>query len=140
FLMAVFSAIAIPQTPFHRSAQFEEQPAVVIGNDKLELTLSVRGAALVNLMLRENPEAPSPLWNPIRMARELGQAIRSRTGSMGHFGCVDGFGGVAEAERAAGLPGHGEAQTQTFDIRESKKDTKTGWLTLHARLPLVQED
>ncbi len=140
FLMAVFAAVAIPQTLFHRAAQFEGQPALVIANDKLELTLSIRGGALVNLMLREEPEAPSPLWNPIRMARESGQASRSRTGSMGHFVCVDGFGGVSEAERAAGLPGHGEAQMQTFEIRESKKDARTGSLTLNARLPLVQED
>jgi hypothetical protein len=139
-LIAAFAAIAIPQTPFHRTTQFEQQPALTIANDRLEATLSAEGGALVNLVLRADPESLSPLWNPIRMARELGQASRSRTGSMGSFVCVDGFGGASQEERAAGLPGHGEAQMQTFEVRESGKNGKTGTITLHARLPLVQEN
>src|SRR6266700_4663730 len=82
-LIAAFAAIAIPQTPFHRATQFEQQPALTIANDRLEATVSAQGGALVNLVLRADPENLSPLWNPIRMARELGQASRSRTGSMG---------------------------------------------------------
>src|SRR5262245_10950671 len=101
-LLLVFAGVAIPQTPFHRTAEFEQQPALAIANDKLELTLSVQGAALVNLVLRDDPEKLSPLWNPIRMSRELGQTPRARTGSMGHFVCVDGFGGPSTEERAAG--------------------------------------
>lgn len=139
-LIAAFAAIAIPQTPFHRPTQFEQQPALTIANDRLEATFSAEGGALVNLVLRADPESVSPLWNPIRMARELGQPSRSRTGSMGHFVCVDGFGGASQEERAAGLPGHGEAQMQTFEVRESAKNGKTGTVTLHARLPLVQEN
>ena len=139
-LIAAFAAIAIPQTPFHRATQFEQQPALTITNDRLEATLSAQGGALVNLVLRADPESLSPLWNPIRMARELGQPSRSRIGSMGHFVCVDGFGGTSQEERAAGLPGHGEAQMQTFEIRESGKNGKTGAITLHAHLPLVQEN
>jgi hypothetical protein len=139
-VIAAFAGLAIPQTPFHRATQFEEQPALTIANDMLEATVSAQGGALVNLVLRADPENLSPLWNPIRMARELGQASRSRTGSMGHFVCVDGFGGASQEERAAGLPGHGEAQMQTFEIRGSGKNGKTGTITLNARLPLVQED
>jgi hypothetical protein len=139
-LIAAFAATAISQTPFHRATQFEQQPALIIANDMLEATLSAQGGALVSLVLRADPENLSPLWNPIRMARELGQASRSRTGSMGSFICVDGFGGTSQEERAAGLPGHGEAQMQTFEIRNSAKNGKTGSITLHARLPLVQEN
>ena len=138
--IAAFAAAAIPQAPFHQTTQFEQQPALTIANDRLEATLSAQGGALVNLVLRADPEKLSPLWNPIRMARESGQANRSRTGSMGHFVCVDGFGGTSQEERAAGLPGHGEAQMQTFEVRESAKNGKTGTITLHARLPLVQEN
>jgi hypothetical protein len=138
--IAAFAAAAIPQTPFHQATQFEQQPALAIANDRLEATLSAQGGALVNLVLRADPENLSPLWNPIRMARESGQASRSRTGSMGHFVCVDGFGGTSQEERAAGLPGHGEAQMQTFEVRESGKNGKTGTITLNARLPLVQEN
>src|SRR5882724_8426922 len=134
--IAFLATLANAQTPFHKTAEFEQQPALTIANDKLELTLSAQGAALVNLILRDDPEKLSPLWNPIRMARELGQTSRSRIGTMGHFICVDGFGGASTEERAAGLPGHGEAQMQTFEIRESAKDTRTGAITLTARLPL----
>jgi hypothetical protein len=138
-LIAALAAIGTPQTPFHQATQFEEQPALVIANDRLEATVSAQGVALVNLVLRADPENLSPLWNPIRMARELGDTSRSQTGSMGHFVCVDGFGGSSQEERAAGLPGHGEAQTQTFVVRDSGKNGKTGTITLNARLPLVQE-
>jgi hypothetical protein len=138
--LAVLAAVATAQTPFHKTAEFEQQPALNIANDKLELTLSAQGAALVNLILRDDPDKLSPLWNPIRMARELGQANRSRIGSMGHFVCVDGFGGTSTEERAAGLPGHGEAQMQNFAISESAKDGGKGAITLSARLPLVQEN
>src|SRR5678815_1950078 len=93
-LIAACAGAAIPQTPFHGTTQFEQQPALTIANDRLEATVSAQGGALVNLVLRGDPENLSPLWNPIRMARELGQASRSRTGSMGHFVCVDGFGGT----------------------------------------------
>jgi len=139
-LIAALAGVAIPQAPFHRATQFEQQPALTIANDMLEATVSAQGGALVNLVLRANPENLSPLWNPISMARELGQPNRSRTGSMGHFVCVDGFGGTSQEERAAGLPGHGEAQMQTFEVRESGKNGKTGAITLNARLPMVQEN
>jgi hypothetical protein len=139
-LIAAFAAIGISQTSFHEATQFEGQPALVIGNDRLKATLSAQGVALINLVLRADPEHLSPLWNPIRSARELGQPSRSRTGSMGHFVCVDGFGGSSQEERAAGLPGHGEAQMQTFVVRESAKNGRTGTITLNARLPLVQEN
>jgi hypothetical protein len=138
-LIAAFAGAAISQMPFHRAVQFEEQPALTFANDKLEATISARGVALVDLELRGDPESLNPLWNPIRMSRELGQASRSNTGSMGSFVCVDGFGGTSQEEHAAGLPGHGEAQMQTFEIQESGKTGKTGTVTLHARLPLVQE-
>jgi hypothetical protein len=81
-LIAAFATIAIPQTPFHRATQFEQQPALTIANDRLEATVSAQGGALVNLVLRTDTESLNPLWNPIRMERELGQTSRSRTGSM----------------------------------------------------------
>jgi hypothetical protein len=47
---------------------------------------------------------------------------------------VDGFGPVSAAERAAGLPGHGEAHLQRFEVRQSG-----GRLVIEATLPIVQE-
>jgi len=72
------------------------------------------------------------------MAREAGQ----RTGSgstMGHFVCVDGFGPVSPEERAAGMPGHGEAHMQPWEVVSSGKQGNTLAATFSAKLPLVQE-
>lgn len=44
---------------------------------------------------------------------------------LGHFVCVDGFGPVSKEERAAGLPGHGEAHRVPWDVVSSEKTGAT---------------
>src|SRR5689334_8957646 len=97
---AVWAALAqAPDSGFLKSASFEEIPALLMSNDKLELTVLTNGGALANLVLRDDPEKLSPFWNPMRYARETG---RKHTGySMGHFVCVDGFGPVSPEEKQA---------------------------------------
>ena len=56
-----------------QNTTFEGYPAVALSNDKLELTLMVKGSTLASVVLKDDPEKLSPLWNPMRMARELGQ-------------------------------------------------------------------
>jgi len=73
----------------------------------------------------------------MRMARELGRPVKF-DGGAGLFVCVDGFGPTSPEERAAGLPGHGEAHTETFDIRSERQGSSTA-VTLTAKLPIVQE-
>ena len=81
----------------------EGQPAVVLSNGKLELTVMKQGATLANLVLADDPEKLSPLWNPIRMARELGTTpLPASVG--GHFVCVDGFGPVSRRSGPQGFP------------------------------------
>src|SRR5205809_7165281 len=103
---------ALAQTPesgFLKNSSFEDVPALLLSNDKIELTVLTSGGALANLILRDDPEKLSPFWNPKRYARETG---RNHNGSaMGHFVCVDGFGPVSAEEKEAGLSGHGEAHT-----------------------------
>ncbi len=79
----------------------------------------------------------SPLWNPARMARESGQ--RPGSGALGHFVCVDGFGPVSEEERAAGMPGHGEAAKQPWEITAYNQNGPATSISFAARLPLVEE-
>ena len=67
------------------------------------------------------------------MARELGRPVSFSSGT-GQFLCVDGFGGVSAEERAAGLPGHGEAHLAEWESR-----LEEGRLTLTTRLPHTQE-
>jgi len=96
-----------------------------------------KGSTLANLTLTDDSEKLSPLWNPMRMARELGRPVKF-DGGAGLFVCVDGFGPVSPEERAAGLPGHGEAHTETFAIHPESQGSSTA-VTLTAKLPIVQE-
>ena len=115
----------------------EGQPAVVLSNGKLELTVMKQGATLANLVLADDPEKLSPLWNPIRMARELGTTpLPASVG--GHFVCVDGFGPVSPEERAAGLPNHGEAHFANLETRSERNGAAVS-ITLSGTLPIVQE-
>lgn len=96
-----------------------------------------KGSTLANLTLADDSEKLSPLWNPMRMARELGRPVKF-DGGAGHFVCVDGFGPTSVEERAAGLPGHGEAHTETFAVHSERRGSSTA-VTLTAKLPIVQE-
>jgi hypothetical protein len=73
----------------------------------------------------------------MRMAREQGRPVKF-DGGAGLFVCVDGFGPSSPEERAAGLPGHGEAHTRTFAVHAERQGRGTD-LTMTAQLPIVQE-
>jgi hypothetical protein len=117
---------------------FEGYPAVTLSNDKLELTLMVKGSTLASVVLKDDPEKLSPLWNPMRMARELGQTPHF-DGGAGLFVCVDGFGPVSAEETAAGLPGHGEAHSQMFEVKSHREGANSS-VTMRANLPIVHEE
>jgi hypothetical protein len=129
-------AVSQSQTTVH-DATFEGYPAVVLSGSKLELMIMTKGSTLASVTLTADNEKLSPLWNPMRMARELGLPVKF-DGGAGHFVCVDGFGPPSTEERAAGLPGHGEAHTETFAVRSERQGTTTA-VILVAQLPLVQE-
>jgi hypothetical protein len=97
----------------------------ILANDKIELTVLTQGTGMASMVLKDDPARLNPLWNP----GTPGPGI-------GHFLCVDGFGGVSPEEHAAGFPSHGEAHLQQFEIRERSAER----LTLGARLPLAQEN
>ncbi len=134
--LLAYLAVARAQGVVH-DASFEGFPATVLSNAKLELTVMTEGSTLASLTLTDDAEKLNPLWNPMRMARELGLPVKF-DGGAGHFVCVDGFGPPSTEERAAGLPGHGEAHTKTFAVRSERQRATTA-VTLTAQLPLVQE-
>ena len=137
-LQAAPIAQAIAQTGgFQMNGTYEGMPSVRLANDKMALTVLVQGSTIADLTLADDPEKLSPFWNPVRMARELGR-IAQPGGSFGHFVCVDGFGPVSVEERAAGLPGHGEAHLQTFAVR-TNKEARIAELSMTAKLPMMQE-
>jgi hypothetical protein len=100
-ISVLLCGIALAQTPSLKPGTFENQPAVVLSNDKLELTVTLLGASFAKLLLRDDAAALNPLWEPARMSRESGGRAEFR-GSTGHFICADGFGPVSPEERAAG--------------------------------------
>src|SRR5262249_4239356 len=131
-LMALARPIEVPS-----AASFEEHPAVTISNGRLAVTILTQGGTIAQALLSNNGDKIGPLWNPMRMARELGRTAAFNPG-MGHFVCVDGFGGVSQEERAAGFPGHGEAHRQMFEV-QSGKDGDFASVRMTAKLPLAQE-
>jgi len=112
----------LAQTP----ATIDGKPALTIANDRLSLAIRTEGGAMVRLVLNDDPAAVNPL----------------HTG-LGHFVCVDGFGPVSREERAAGLPGHGEAHIVPWTVTSSEKTgaapARTTTVSFSATLPLVQE-
>ncbi|MEX2264489.1 MAG: hypothetical protein WD696_21220 [Bryobacteraceae bacterium] len=123
---------------FIENVTFEERPALLLSNDKLQLTVLKTGGAMADLILSDDAEKLSPMWNRTRMERESGQKP-SPGFSIGHFVCVDGFGPVSQEERGAGMPGHGEAHTLPWEMRYSGKEGRTATASFTVRLPLVQE-
>jgi len=132
-------AFCNPSLMAQEETMFEGQPAWRLANDQVELIVMQRGGAFASIVLRDDPEHLNPLWNPIRMARELGQSPRLG-GGIGHFVCVDGFGPPSEEEKAAGMPGHGEAHRQPWELVASKSEDGALVVTFRAHLPLVQEN
>lgn len=117
---------------------FEQQPGYLLSNGTLELTVLRMGATFGSLVLAGGPSKINPLWNPSELARKAGQPPRFGN-SRGHFVCVDGFGGVSAEERAAGLPGHGEAYSKNFDLKSFSKSDGVLTLVMSTPLPLMQE-
>jgi hypothetical protein len=120
-----------------RESQFRTLPSIVLSNGVLDLTVMKTGGAFASVTLAEDPDKLSPLWDPLRAAQEAGKPVRA--GGTGHFLCVDGFGPVSEEERAAGLPGHGEAHQLPWKTESSGKAGNSVTLVQSVELPLVEE-
>ena len=98
------------------------QPNFELENDKLSLSLRQRGGAMLSLLLKDDLDKINPMH------------------SLGHFVCVDGFGPSSDAERAAGLPMHGEANRVQWEQTSSTRRDRTLSVSFAASLPLVQEN
>ncbi len=96
------------------------QPSVTLANDKLQLTIGLNGGRFLRLELRQG-DPISPL------------------AAMGHFLALDGFGTPSEEERAAGMPGHGEANRVPVKVISSNEAGPVRSVTLQSQLPLAQE-
>jgi hypothetical protein len=140
-LIGLFAIFPLTILLLAETVEFDGRPAIVLRNDKLELTILIRGATLANLVLRDDAEKLSPYWNMDRAQRAAGSPPARPGGSLGHFLCLDGFGAPSEEERSAGMPFHGEANGRQFEtVEESARGSSASNVKLKARLPLAQED
>jgi len=137
-ILLVSLSLAFAQKDEPQKTTFEGQPALALSNGALELTVLPKGSTFARLIMTNDAEKMSPLWDPIRMAREAGEKDIFQS-SLGHFVCVDGFGSVSSEEEAAGLPGHGEAHERPFEMKFYGKEGRTTTLTLATKLPLTGE-
>ena len=117
---------------------FEGREGLLIDNDKVELVVLNRGGAFTSLLLKDDAEKLSPLWNPARASRLAGDPPRFGD-SMGHFVCVDGFGPTSADETKAGFQGHGEAHRQPWQVARQGRSGNRVSVTFRTMLPAVQE-
>lgn len=127
--LTLFLAAALGQ-----DTTFEGQPALELANSNLKMTLFPQGAIMANLVMTNDAAKLSPLWNPVKLARDAGRPATFGA-SFGHFVCVDGFGQPSAEERTAGLPGHGEAHLLNLAVTRAKDS-----VTMKGTLPLLQEN
>ncbi|MGD9714347.1 MAG: hypothetical protein AB7V46_20135 [Thermomicrobiales bacterium] len=140
-LIVGFPALSSAQTsanPGVRQAEFRTLPAIVLSNGKLELTVLPEGGAMTSIILSDDPQKLSPLWDRLRVDQEENRPIRA-TVSTGHFVCVDGFGPVSQEERAAGLAMHGEAHLLPWKTLKSERQGNTAVLAQSVDMPIVGE-
>jgi hypothetical protein len=133
-LMLLFACAVLAPAQSTQETTFAGQPATLLSNDKLQVTVMTQGGAIASVVLADDAQKRSPMW--------LGGAARpgaSFSGILGHFVAVDGFGQPSAEERAAGLPQHGEAHTIKMAVTSSKEDGGTA-LSLTGKLPIVQEN
>ncbi len=97
------------------------RPSRVLANDRIALTVRSLGGVFSRIVLQDDADQMNPLQG------------------LGHFVCVDGFGPVSPEERAAGLPGHGEAHRVPWDLTVWEKQNGVLTAGFSAALPLVQE-
>ena len=128
----------VPAAEPVREGDFHGRPALVVSNDKLDLSVLPLGGAMVQLLLHDDRGKTNPLWDAFRAAEEEGRPRRWGT-SVGHFVCVDGFGPVSDEEKQGGLPGHGEAHTLPWATTSSGKKGKVSQLTQTVVLPRTRE-
>lgn len=112
----------------------EGSPGLRFENGAVELIVLPHGGSFASFTLNADENRANLMWDPVRMGRERGS--REAFGpSKGHFLCVDGFGPVTLAERAAGLADHGEANKLPWEVVRSTESSAT----FRVPLPLVQE-
>ena len=122
-----------------RTGDFQGNPALILSNGVVELTVLPLGGVFAAVTLRDDPETVNPLWDALRADREAGRPLRNN-GVLGHFACVDGFGPASSQEAKAGMPMHGEAHTLPWSTVSAGRTGKRTQLVQTVLLPRAQQN
>lgn len=98
-------------TPAAAEELVDGRRSVVLKGDQSRLVVDILGGSIVDFHLTGHG------LNPLRWAND-GPTDKPR--SMGHFICLDRWGQPSEAERANGMPGHGEATKVAWEVLDQQ--------------------
>src|SRR5882757_8833256 len=119
-LILLFACGSVASTQSTQETTFAGQPATLLSNDKLQVTIMTQGGAIASVVLADDAKKQNPMWSG-----GAGRPGSTFTGILGHFVAVDGFGQPSAEERTAGLPQHGEAHTTKLNVTSSKEGGST---------------
>lgn len=122
-----------------------QRPAVILHNDRIELTVLIGGGHIAAIRRRDNPVNPLwiPGWETIdpglrRLANPavFGEALEGQllSGIYGHNLCVDVFGAHSDGEVAAGLSFHGEAGMVAWEVLDHHVGETEAWFVIGTHL------
>lgn len=137
-LVFVTTTIPVARAEVDASHSYRGRGAILLSNDRIELVVLKTGGSFPSITLVEDPARTNPMWDSIRADREQGRPERA-TGAVGHFICVDGFGPPSEAERKAGLEGHGEAHRLAWSTEFAGESEGASTVRQAVMLPRVRE-
>ncbi len=137
FCLSLLVPAALAAAEIRERESFKNRPAIVVANDKIELTVLPLSGSMTKLEL-VGGDPINPMWDAIANDRDQGRPERAARGT-GHFVCVDGFGPVSEEEGAAGLSGHGEANRLAWATRSARSSGGLAELTQLVTLPRLHE-
>jgi hypothetical protein len=123
--------------------RYRGRRALAVENAQLRVTVLVEGGHIAEIFDKET--GVNPLWTPHWPSLEPSRYDRARhdvygpdvdarllAGIMGHNLCLDIFGGPSAEEAAAGLPVHGEASIERYDVSGTSTE-----IHMQVQLPLA---
>jgi hypothetical protein len=137
--LLIFAASASAQTSsVAKEGMVYDRKVLLVANDKLEVAITQQGGSMLRIVIQGDADGLSPFGNPEKMPK-IPEERKLQGPMVGHFVCVDGFGPPSQQERAAGVPMHGEAYLQPWNLATAEKQGRTTTVKFNVDLPLLQE-
>ena len=121
----------------HVSSGDENRPIVKMETSKVEVVIDLGGGSISEYRLKANDLNPLQ-WDSWSFSPRADEDPPMLPRPMGHFLCLDRWGSASDAEKAHGMPNHGEA-TQVWWSVSHEMESETGKLNarVKAHLPMA---